>query len=118
MTIAYSWDWGNEALEVQPSTGVVTQVRYILVATDDSTPPLRAVHSGVVSLDAPAAGVAVTPIASLTSHIVAGWVTAKLGPTLVGQLEALLAAQIAKQKNPTQTVRPPWVPAPTAPVAS
>jgi len=112
--MAVTWDIAalNSQKTVGSLTDVVTVIHWIAndsetVGSGDSAVVHQGSNLGIVSLAAPDSG-SFTPYADITKENAITWVKNVLGSDRVASIEAGIAKQIEKSKNPTKTSGVPW----------
>lgn len=103
--------WKIKRIKRQLPEEVVTHVRYLCTATEDSI-SMRKI--GRVLLEGDVNDPNFIPYEDLTEEIVIGWVKSSLGETEVAKIEANLAQQVLNQAETVVTVNTtatglPWV---------
>ena len=113
-----SYTWFFPQFDVYPTyaeqTDVVFTVHWVLIGSNDMSPPVTAQVYGTQALTY-TAGSPFTPFDQLTQPQVQAWVIAAMGPTQVAGFESNIDQQIQNSINPPSAALPPPWSNPTGP---
>jgi len=111
--MANTYTWFFPQFDVYPTyaeqTDVVFTVHWVLIGSNDTTPPVTAQVYGTQTVTY-TAGTPFTPFNQLTQQQVQEWVIAAMGPTQVAGFESNIDQQIQNSINPpSAALPPPWL---------